>query len=107
MWESLLKALKRVWRKEAPQAGAAGTLTLHDNLQYKLKRGGKGKPVVEGFTGDDLYRKTGRWMHKVQIVDREQDRYFKEIVDPATGEVVRRCEEPLSEHRGHGTAKKR
>jgi hypothetical protein len=37
--------------------------------------------------------------------DRRKDRYFKEIIDPATGEVLRRCEERLSDHQGYGSAK--
>lgn len=85
----------------------ADKLPIRDSLTYKLKRSGRGKPAVEGFTGDDLHRKSGRWMHKVQIVDRENDRYFKKVVDPATGEVVRTCEERLSEHQGYGSAKGR
>jgi hypothetical protein len=33
------------------------------------------------------------------------DRYSEKIVDRDTGEVLRVCEEPLSQHQGHGSAK--
>jgi hypothetical protein len=41
-----------------------------------------------------------------RVVDREGDRYTERIVD-AAGNVVRDVDEPLSNHRGHGTAKRR
>jgi hypothetical protein len=109
MWGSLLNVVERCWRKafHTLASNAGHGITLHDNLQIKVRRGAKGKPVIEQFTGDDLHRKSGRWMHKVQIVDREKDRYFKEVIDPETGEIVRRCEEPLSRHQGYRSAKKR
>lgn len=38
-------------------------------------------------------------------VDREADRYTERLVDGETGEVIHDVDEPLSEHRGHGSAK--
>jgi len=46
-------------------------------------------------------------MNREMIVDREGNRYLEKVTDPETGEVVHSCEEPLSEHQGHGTAKVR
>ena len=89
----------------ALEVSVADAMTVREAFKYKHKR--KGETVVEGFTGDDFHRKSGRWMHKVQMVDRESNRYFKEVVDPVSNEIVRRCEERLTEHRGHGDAKTR
>jgi hypothetical protein len=40
-----------------------------------------------------------------RIIDRRNNRYQELVVDPQTGETVREVDEPLSEHRGHGSAK--
>jgi hypothetical protein len=81
------------------------TITIHDSLAIKVKRGGKGKPVRTGKYGDSLHTLTGRWMHREMTVDRENDRYTERIVDPESGEVIRDVDERLSDHRGHGDAK--
>jgi hypothetical protein len=81
------------------------TLEFHAILGYKAKSQSKGKPYIEGKGGDDLQRNTGRWMHLQRIIDRARNWYTEVVTDHETGEVVHRCEEPLSEHRGHGSAK--
>jgi hypothetical protein len=70
------------------------------------RQAGKKKPVVEIRAGDDLSHKTEQWNHKKRVIDRENDRYLERITD-AAGNVVHRCAEPLSQHRGHGSAKAR
>jgi hypothetical protein len=81
------------------------TLEFHASLGYKAKGQGKGKPYIEGKVGDDLYRNTGKWMHLQRIIDRTRNWYEEVVTDPETGNVTHRCEEPLSEHRGHGSAR--
>jgi hypothetical protein len=44
-------------------------------------------------------------MQLTRIIDREKDLYKEVVKDPDTGEIVHECEEPLSQHIGHGTAK--
>jgi hypothetical protein len=44
-------------------------------------------------------------MMKTQIIDRRKNTYYERVVDPATGEVVHHCDEPLTSHQGHGDAK--
>ena len=75
--------------------------------QIKRRRDGKRRPYREEIDGDDLQRSTGRWMSLTQTVDRANNWYSKKVMDPRTGEVVHECEEPLSGHRGHGSAKRR
>ena len=72
----------------------------------KARHGTKERPFYEAKSGAELHRKSGKWMNREMVVDRETDRYLEVVTDPETGEVVHRCEEPLSEHRGHGDAKK-
>ena len=42
-----------------------------------------------------------------QGVDRENNRYRKRVVDPQTGRVLRDVDEPLTDPRGFGSAKKK
>jgi len=62
--------------------------------------------TVEQIVGDDLHA-SGLWMHKERLIDRENDHYRERIVNPATGKEVHFVDEPLSQHWGHGSAKKR
>ena len=67
-------------------------------------RSGKRRIRIEFSTGSDLHRKTGKWYKKDRLIDRGNDIYKEVIVDPTTDKVVHHCEEPLSQHRGHGSA---
>jgi len=60
---------------------------------------------LEFFSGDDLWRKFNRWMHKFQSVDRRNNRYRKQVIDKETGAVIRDVDEPLTTHEGYGSAK--
>jgi len=48
------------------------------------------------LSGDDLHRKSGKWMKKEQLIDRAKDHYKEVVTDPETGSVVHHCDEPLS-----------
>ena len=78
---------------------------MRDKVAYKLKGVGKKKPSLEGIVGDDLHHDSGKWMYKERVVDREKNKYKEIITDPETGKIVRKCEEPLDKHIGHGSAK--
>lgn len=69
------------------------------------KRTGKSKIRYKRLSGDDLYKKSGKWNNKERIIDSENDRYMEKVIDPETGEVIHHCDEPLSKHQGHGSAK--
>jgi hypothetical protein len=73
-------------------------------LNDKTRRS-RDKMRVEILSGDDQRNNDGKWMHKQRHIDKDHDKYFEEVVDPETGQVVHRCEEPLNAHRGHGSAK--
>ncbi len=63
------------------------------------------KPFLEQKTGDSYWHKMAKWMRRVQIIDRRGNRYVKRVDDPKTGEVVRNVDEPLTDHRGFGSAR--
>ena len=81
-----------------------GTSSVKNSIHLKTKEGGHGKPVYEVRAGDSFFRKTERWNRIDRIIDRKNDWYYERIEDES-GNVIRLCEEPLSEHRGHGSAK--
>jgi hypothetical protein len=48
---------------------------------------------------------TGKKMNKIWMIDRENNLYVEIIRDIETGQAVRCCIEPLSDHINHGSAK--
>jgi len=82
------------------------TIELHSKLSMKGRRPRMKRPFVEQVSGDDLNRKSGRWMILVRVIDRLNNWYHEVVKDPQTGDVVHESSEPLSEHKGHGPAKK-
>ena len=100
-------------RKPCPKCGSRNrkffkelsvTAKTHTSVGTKVKDS-TGKTMLEGFSGDDLYRKSGRWMKKERTLDHKNNLYKETVVDPETGQVVHHNEELLSDHRGHGSDK--
>ena len=54
---------------------------------------------VDIKSGYDWWRNGGKFVYRYQEVNHETGRYRKLVIDPETGEVIRHCDEPLSEHR--------
>jgi hypothetical protein len=84
----------------------AGSLTFRSQLGIKVKRPTQKKPFIEQKVGDDFHRDTGTWRKRERVIDRDADRY-REVITDAEGNEVRRCDEPLSQHRGRGDAKRK
>lgn len=83
-------------------------VSLHDNIKGKVKDKNypsKKNPRVEFFQGDDLRKSDGKWMKKDRLIDKTKNKYTETVTDPETNEIVHHCEEPLSDHWGHGTDK--
>ena len=88
----------------------SGSVTTHSSVRLKQKRPGfvgrrsgrsRGGIVLTSFHGDDQSA-DGSWVKKDRIEDRERDRYYEHVV-AEDGTVLRHEDEPLSEHRGHGS----
>jgi len=90
----------------AIQISISENVVIHEILGMKAKHKDAKRPYVELVSGDDLHRKTGKWMKLSRLIDRENDLYKEEVKNPETGDIVHRCEESLSEHTGHSSAKK-
>ena len=113
----LAETAQQVERKPCPNCGSGLrqiNVSVTDEMSVKEQVGmkakdatlsGKKKIRIEQLVGDDLHQKSGKWYKKVRVIDRENDRYFEEVVDPETGAIIHRCDEPLSEHFGHGSAR--
>jgi hypothetical protein len=48
----------------------------------------------------------GALAYHTRVMDRDADRYVETVTMRETGEVVHHCDEPLSEHQGHGSARR-
>lgn len=81
------------------------TSTMRELTHSKLRKAKCGRPALEVKSGDSRDHRTGRWNTVEQRIDREHNRYYKHVEDPSTGEVLRHADEPLSEHKGYGSAK--
>lgn len=84
------------------------SVSSFDQIRGKARHGeaGKVKPYREWVSGDELHRDSGERRRVERVIDHENDRYTEHITD-AAGNVVRDVDQPLSEHRGHGGAKRR
>jgi len=79
------------------------SLEFHSKLKLTGKRPGVKRPFIEQIVGDDFHWETSRWMKLKRVFDRLRNWYSERVVDPESGQVVHSCEEPLSEHHGHGS----
>lgn len=77
--------------------------TGHARLRLKARHGSTMKPFLESKDGEEVYRKKGKWVRRLIKIDRDHDRYLETIIDQETREVIHHCDEPLSQHRGHGS----
>lgn len=89
---------RNIWRAVANEAMA------FSGVRHKQRRSGVARPILEGVRESQFDRSRRRWMSVIQIVDRLRNWYSKSVTDPSTGEVIRRCEQPLSAHNGRGSA---
>jgi hypothetical protein len=80
-------------------------VTARSGLGFKHKRPGHKKPVAEGFSRQEVFRCTGAAVERQMRIDRENNRYTEKVSDSETGIAIHHCDEKLSEHTGHGSAK--
>lgn len=81
------------------------TVVARSTVGLKALHGGSGKPFFLLKSGASFFRNAEVWCEREIIVDRENDRYKETVINPETGEIVHFCDEPLSQHHGHGSAK--
>ena len=69
------------------------SLCSSDRLRYHLRQ------RVE------ICKNSGQSVRVQRLIDKNSDVYFERVTDLETGQVIHECSEPLSQHRGRGTAK--
>ena len=82
-------------------------VTLRAGLGMKAKRPDEKRPFVEDKAMPSFSHRLGKHVLREQIIDRDNNRYFEKVTDYESGEIIHHNEEPLSQHRDHGTAKKK
>lgn len=92
------------------RVGFGDSVTARDEMTYKGFGPHKDKErtkILSGKVVTEVFRKTGRLHNVTRQIDRRNNQYDETISDAETGEVVREVHEPLSEHRGRGSARGR
>jgi hypothetical protein len=96
---STKKVIKLIFRDTMPE--------IHDSLRFKVKdktKNSRKNPVLDVFQGDEIYKCTGEWVNKVRELDKTNNRYY-ENVEILDGKILHHCDEKLTDHQGHGSAK--
>lgn len=81
------------------------TIILRDGLGVKAKRPGESRPFTEEKAMPSFSHRLGKYVLREQVIDRDKNLYREKISDYDSGEIIHNNAEPLSEHRGHGSAK--
>ncbi len=81
------------------------SVVIRDGLGLKAKRPGQKRPYFESKSVPDLSISRKKVVHLERVLDRDNDRYFEQVTDYETGEVIHKRDEPLTAHVGHGSAK--
>ena len=76
-----------------------------DGLGLKAKRSSDKRPYIETLNIPDHSIKLNKVVHKTRVIDRDNDRYSETVTDYDSGEIIHHSDEPLSQHRNHGSAK--
>lgn len=61
----------------------------------------------DDFQGSEWSHRLGKMVRKERGINKDTNTYYELVVDMESGDVLHYCEEPLSNHFGHGTAKKK
>jgi hypothetical protein len=99
--------------KECPKCGSLRRFHLTWNppqltgLKSLSWQGSKSNYGHKGIVGPSYSKSLNRYVFRAVSIEKSIDRYSEIIVDPETGQVLHHCDEPLSKHQGHGSAKKR
>lgn len=88
----------------------AESMKIHEQSRGKVKdpefKQKKGGHVAREFkTGESYSQRDKKFYDYYQDINRKEDSYREEVTDSETGEVIHSCNESLTDHVGHGSAK--
>lgn len=81
------------------------TLIIYDGYGTQAKRPGENRPYVEDKSMSSYSHRLGKFVRHERLIDRDNDHYRETVTDYDSGEIIHHCEEPLSQHIAHGSAK--
>jgi hypothetical protein len=87
-----------------------GHLKLESGLRAKgidPSETGRSRVFAELRDEPSIQRTTGSRTRHERLIDRRSDHYREVVTDAETGAILHHCDEPLSRHQGHGSAKSR
>jgi len=96
--------------KRSHSADVSEGIGLHNGLRLKALKPelpSAKKLRFDTYVGVEKSHKHGRLVRVERTIDKDNDRYIERVVDLQTGELLHECDEPLSQHINHGTAKGR
>lgn len=79
-------------------------MEIHESISARSFQPNSRKWKQQVKSGDSLFNSTKEWYTLIRIIDRANNLYVEEIKDK-DGKTIKKCEEPLDEHQGHGSAK--
>lgn len=86
-------------------------MTVRGGMRGKARTGKPpqpgSKPWLTTMSEPSWSHDRQKWVHREKTEDRRNNRYTETVMDPDTGEIIHQTDEPLTEHRGHGSAKKK
>jgi len=80
---------------------------MRGGLRGVAYRISKTKWFTKFMAESSFTHRLGIWSHRSKVEDKKSDEYLEIVTNPETGEILHKCEEPLSQHRGHGSAKQK
>jgi hypothetical protein len=82
----------------------AGPATMIDGKVWRAGMSRTKGLLIRGRSAFEPQRsRDGALAHHERFIHRDSDRYFEKVTMCDTGEVIHLSDEPLSEHRGHGS----
>ena len=84
---------------------AADNIQVNGSIRLRGKRKGRKKTTSEIVSKNDFHHDSKEQRQINRVIDFENDHYT-EIIKDKEGKILHYCNEPLTKHRGRGSAKK-
>lgn len=94
----------------ALEANISDGIVVYDGHRVKAKRPSfpsDKKLRFDTYSGVEQSHEYDKLVRVQRTIDKDGDFYSEKVIDLNTGEVLHQCEEPLSQHTNHGSAKPR
>ena len=79
---------------------------MRGGIGLKAKRISEKRPFIESRTIPNYSHNKNKFVDLLRVINRDSNLYFEQVTDYESGEIIHKCEEPLSQHQGHGSAKR-